>query len=66
MSNSYFVSLSPMFRSAIYFNQPLGKWDVSNVWNKDSMFESAIAFCQPSLKQEWKLTKQEFKNMYEL
>ena len=36
-----------MFEAAYAFNQPLEKWDVSNVTNMGSMFEAAYAFNQP-------------------
>ena len=34
-------------KGAESFNQPLNKWDVSNVTNMDSMFAGATSFNQP-------------------
>jgi surface protein len=36
-----------MFNSAYSFNQPIGSWNVSNVWNMSYMFNSAVSFNQP-------------------
>ena len=36
-----------MFDAASSFNQPLNKWDVSNVTNMDAMFAFASSFNQP-------------------
>jgi len=36
-----------MFRNAYAFNQPIGDWDVSSVWEMSSMFERAFSFNQP-------------------
>jgi len=35
-----------MFSNAKAFNQPLDKWDVSNVIDMDSMFKGATSFNQ--------------------
>ena len=36
-----------MFWKARSFNQPLNKWDVSNVTDMDAMFAFASSFNQP-------------------
>ena len=36
-----------MFWGAESFNQPLNKWNVSNVTNMNYMFEDATSFNQP-------------------
>ena len=36
-----------MFRDAHSFNQPLNKWNVSNVVDMNNVFEEAISFNQP-------------------
>ena len=36
-----------MFYNAESFNQPLNKWDVSNVTNMSLMFANAVSFNQP-------------------
>jgi len=43
-----------MFNRAKAFNQPIEKWDVSNVENMKGMFYRAAAFNQP-LPGGWKL-----------
>lgn len=45
-----------MFFNSIYFNQPLDKWNVSNVTNMTDMFYGAKNFDQ-SLKN-WKISKE--------
>ena len=35
-----------MFHGAIAFNQYIGKWNVSRVWNMDNMFSNAFVFNQ--------------------
>ena len=46
-----------MFYRAESFNQPLNKWDVSNVTNMWSMFYGAISFNQP-LHAPWYVVEQ--------
>ena len=36
-----------MFRDAHSFNQPLNKWNVSNVEDMEDMFNNAESFNQP-------------------
>ena len=39
--------MSWMFRDAKSFNQPLNKWNTSNVTNMSEMFRNAESFNQP-------------------
>ena len=39
--------MSGMFENARSFNQPLNKWNVSNVTNMEGMFNGATSFNQP-------------------
>jgi surface protein len=43
-----------MFCAASSFNQPLEKWDVSNVADMGCMFSGAFSFNQPL--EQWKVT----------
>ena len=36
-----------MFARAIYFNQPIGNWNTSNVTIMSNMFNEALSFNQP-------------------
>ena len=54
-----------MFESSIAFNQPIDKWDVSNVTDMKEMFMMSKAFNQPI--EKWNVSnvtsmKQMFKN----
>jgi surface protein len=44
-----------MFKGAKSFNQPLEKWDVSNVTNMNFMFDGASSFNQPL--EKWDVSK---------
>ena len=44
-----------MFFDAEYFNQPLNKWNVSNVTNMRYLFNNAWSFNQPLNK--WNVSK---------
>ena len=46
-----------MFADAEAFNQPLNKWDVSNVTNMKCMFKNARSFNQP-LHAPWYVVEQ--------
>ena len=46
-----------MFRDATSFNQPLNKWNVSNVTSMQSMFYDATSFNQP-LHAPWYVVEQ--------
>ena len=44
-----------MFYDAEYFNQPLNKWNVSNVYNMRYLFNNARSFNQPL--NNWNVSK---------
>ena len=55
--------MSHMFYQATSFNQPLEKWDVSNVTNMERMFDGARSFHQPL--ERWDVRKvTNMKRMY--
>ena len=39
--------MEEMFMNAVSFNQPLNRWDTSEVRNMDRMFKDAVLFNQP-------------------
>ena len=45
--------MESMFYYSEAFNQPIEKWDVSNVTNMEYMFYGALSFKQ-TLPDEWK------------
>jgi surface protein len=49
--------MTGMFFGACAFNQPIGKWDVSNVTNKKKMLGLAVNFNQPL--SQWNISEEE-------
>ena len=54
------TSMIGMFLSARSFNQPLNKWDVSNVTDMDAMFAFASSFNQPL--NDWNVSNVTYMN----
>ena len=54
--------MSEMFSGAASFNQPLDKWNTSNVTNMSDMFKGAKSFNQPLDK--WDVSNVEY--MYDI
>ena len=44
VTNMYGMFAAGIFEDATYFNEPLNKWNVSNVTNMEGMFYNATSF----------------------